>query len=282
MKGLIYLSQPLRHLSLDVVAGALLSGAALAHLMQVPMPWTWWVALPASVWLIYTLDHLMDAYRLKADAHTARHLFHHRYFAYISGVWGLVFFLCVGILPWYMPEALVRFGGWMGLGVLAHLSLVLLVRGRISAFIQKELGVGLIYSLGVTGPPMILFGDQVRLVHLLIAFQLLLLALANLLLFSLYERESDQKDGHTSLARALGGARTRQAITLLTALCTGLSGYVLFSSPSLPFWVMEGCFWAMGLIFLLLAFLPKAFRKHELYRILGDGAFLLPGIVLCL
>ena len=51
-------------LSLDVVAGALLSSAFAAALLEVRPAVPYWMVLGMSVWIIYTADHLVDAYRL--------------------------------------------------------------------------------------------------------------------------------------------------------------------------------------------------------------------------
>ena len=69
-------------LSLDVVLGALFTGMMAAKLLNCPLPLAWWIGFPLSVWIFYTADHLMDAYRLGAQAHTDRHLFHYTYFRF--------------------------------------------------------------------------------------------------------------------------------------------------------------------------------------------------------
>lgn len=52
----------------------------VACYLDFAMPWSWYVVLPLAVWVIYTGDHLLDAYRLQDQASTPRHRFHHRHF----------------------------------------------------------------------------------------------------------------------------------------------------------------------------------------------------------
>ena len=131
----------IRILSLDVVAGALATGAMVTRIMKVSMPWSWWIVLPMSVWVMYTTDHLMDAYRLKEQAHTPRHLFHHQYFTLLAVIAAVSLLLCIGVMPWFLPVELVVMGVVVGLAAMAHLGLVSWLKDRVAWFLHKELGV---------------------------------------------------------------------------------------------------------------------------------------------
>ncbi|MEM6805500.1 MAG: prenyltransferase, partial [Bacteroidota bacterium] len=100
MKKLFHLG---RILSLDVVGGALASTYMAVIYLGVKMPHIFWFALALSVWVIYTADHLLDAYRLKEKAHTERHLFHHYHFQSISTVFILGLLICLFVLPFLVP-----------------------------------------------------------------------------------------------------------------------------------------------------------------------------------
>ena len=266
-----------RILSLDVVGGALASGAMVVRLVGEPMPWMWWVALPLSVWVIYTTDHLLDAYRLKGRASTLRHRFHHMHFRAIGLIWALGLLSCLSWIPWLAPLRLLWFGLGMGGLVLLHLALVFWVKDRISLLLIKELGVGGIYSLGVWGGPLLLHPAQWPPGIGWLFGQFFLLAMINLLLFSMYEYEIDERDGHTSFVRAIGRGGTRKLILGLGCLVM-LFG-VLAQSEAPWRWAVQGVMLAMLLVLWLVSFVPQWFAPRERYRIWGDVVFLFPGLL---
>lgn len=69
----------LRALSLDVVAGVACGGLLAEDLAQTRMKPAWWITLLTAVWSVYTVDHLLDAFRPGARPNTARHAFHRRH-----------------------------------------------------------------------------------------------------------------------------------------------------------------------------------------------------------
>src|SRR5687768_6879666 len=63
-------------LSLDVVAGAVVSALFFARVFQVEVRLVGLIALGLTVWIIYTADHLRDASKIVGEASTERHRFH--------------------------------------------------------------------------------------------------------------------------------------------------------------------------------------------------------------
>ena len=269
----------LRILSIDVVVGGLASGAMAAKLMNIVMPWIWWVAFPLSIWVIYTADHLLDAYRLKDQAHTSRHLFHHHHFLIILVVWLLCFISSISWIAWLVPKPMLYFAVFMGTLVLIHLSLVKLIGGRVSWMFHKELGVGFIYAVGVWGGPVVTSWPNVDQIYLMVFVQFFILSLINLLIFSMYEIETDKKDGHTSFVRAIGKKKTKQ---LIAGLAVGIVGIGLYLMVYRHIWLInatEGIFMFMLAVLLLIMIKDEWFRPHETYRILGDGVFMFSWLI---
>jgi hypothetical protein len=276
--GKIYAS--FRILSLDVVLGGLASGTMVANILDVKMPTHWYWILPLSIWVMYTADHLLDARRLQDQAHTPRHLFHHRYFKPIFVLWSLGLAVCLSVVPFLIGRELFYFGFFMGFMVLGHLLLVKLIGSRTSRLFHKELGVALIYTFGVWGGPMVLTAAPLGLVHWVCLGQFLLLALVNLLLFSMFEAEIDEMDGHTSFVRAIGREGARNWIWGMALLIVLLAACLLLDRepPILLVWV-QLIFVLMLLGLLLIMLKPALFCKREAYRSLGDGVFLLPALI---
>ena len=270
----------LRILSLDVVIGAVASGSLVIWWLEHPMAIGWWLSLPLSVWVIYTADHLMDAHRLKERAHTPRHLFHHQHFRSILVCWLIGIGICLFLLPFFINQQILTFGLGMGVLVLGHLGLVRLIGNRISWLFHKELGVGMIYACGIWGAPVLEAQVPFSSPLLLPFLQFFLLAMINLLVFSAYEWEIDELDGHTSFVRAIGKKNTQWLIVGLAIVIIGLGGGVLgqydFSEKSLK---LQGIYLIMLAILLLISFVPGWFQEKERYRTWGDGIFLLPALI---
>ena len=71
-------------LSLDVSFGATIMSAFIAHFLGVQVGMNIYISLFIAVWLIYTIDHLIDAKRIKSEAQSFRHKFHQKHFKPLS------------------------------------------------------------------------------------------------------------------------------------------------------------------------------------------------------
>lgn len=263
-------------LSLDVVAGALFCGVMAATWLQVTMPLSWWLALPVSVWVVYTADHLLDAYRLGEKATSERHQFHITWRTPIGIIWLLCASFCVFIVPFYVPIQLLLLGLCAGLISAVHFLLVWVVKNEVTPWLTKELGVAFVYSLGVWGGGVALTEQPISSISLLPVVQFFFLALVNLLTFSLYEEMEDQKDGFTSWARGLGRPVTMKLLAALLG-STVLIGVILmvFSEGELSM-LIELTYFLMGSLLAWVAFDQERFAKNGRYRLAADGVFLIP------
>lgn len=269
-----------RVLSLDVALGALGGGCMAAAYLGQQMLWVWYLLLPAAVWVIYTLDHLLDARRLGDKASTVRHRFHVRHFKALAWVAGTLAAACLGMALAFMLVPGIMFGLAMGGMVALHLLLVRWVGSRISPWLVKELGVATVYAVGIWGLPLIRSGQWQTLAGILPMVQFLLLALVNLLEFSLFELETDAKDGHSSYVQALGRRRSIRVIRLLLALTIALGVALLLVSDDGAVLRIEAIYALMAGLLGVLLHWKAWFSIHERYRAWGDGAFLLPYLYL--
>jgi hypothetical protein len=272
----------LRLLSLDVMVGALGGGWMVSTWLGQEMSWAFYVVLPLAVWNIYTLDHLLDARRLKEGAGTPRHIFHYRYFNALFAAVIVLSVLCLLLAAAFLGRQGVYFGMGMSGLVLLHLLLVKVVGDKTSPLLIKESGVALVYCAGVWGLPVLEAGAWTR-PEIWVAFgQFFLLALINLLEFSLYEVHIDERDGHSSFVRAIGKKGTRILIAALLGLFLPGAAWLL-SGWELPQVALQMVFFLMAAVLSALLVAPRWFEQHERYRSWGDGAFLLPFLYpLCL
>jgi 4-hydroxybenzoate polyprenyltransferase len=265
--------QFIRILSLDVVAGACISTLFIAKSLGVLIPPIIVISLGLTVWIIYTLDHLLDARYIPHTASTARHRFHQKYFSWIATVL-IVTLLCAGICLYYLPEVTLRFGVLLTIAVMIYFVLLQVFRKHNTYL--KEISIGLIYTLGLfLGPVSIM--DHWELVGMGILFvQFFARSTANLMIFAYFEYEIDQKDGHGSLVRSLGAKRVKRFCLFLTLLVIFMSLIPASATFGYSRWILL----FMGLILAMLVMKPSFFRKNETYRVLGDGIFLLPMAIL--
>ena len=268
-------------LSLDVVLGAGVSTVFVAKFLVAPIPYSSLLALCVCVWLIYTADHLIDAYALgRSVAHTARHRYHQTRFKTIALAWGVVALLGIGVL-FYLPGKLIRYGSLLAAVVLLYA--VLLKYTALRTWLPKEFATALFYATGVFLPAMATYGAPLPWSASVLFFQYFFLALANLLLFSWFEADVDRQDGHPSFALSVG----RPLVQLLIYGClavVGISSVAFLSlvAASEVTVAVQGTLLIMMLILLALIRWPVYFRQYERYRLLGDGIFVLPIIPLLL
>lgn len=262
----------IQNLSLDVTAGAVISSLLVCRYFEVAASFEMMLGLGIAIWLIYTIDHLRDATASGESTANPRHAFHLKYRKTILICAGLAF--AAGLVnAFQLPLSTIKSGLVLGgLSGLYFVYLKLSIRQQL-----KELLAALIYTAGIFAGPvsLITHWEWSYLVFFLLFF---LLVAANLALFPLYEMEIDSKDQLTSIALKAGKRKTERLIWGLLGLHFVL---VVISVISLPrFYDMEYVFVAMNFILVALLVRQEQYRKHQLYRWLGDGIFFIPLVAL--
>lgn len=261
-------------MSLDVVLGSGLLSLAISRCYQVKLPLVVVLCLMIAVWLIYTYDHLSDARKVKKAAATYRHRFHQRHYR----------LLCISLVPvafaglfllFYLPFITLKWGLFCA-GLVAFYFLML----RLGLFWFKEFFVAICYTLGVFLGPLSLAEPSPALYEWLLLPQVLLLALANLVIFSCFDYHSDRRDGHSSLALHLGPVLARKIAIGLLALGLLSNILLMLLTHFLPLANLQLLFMLMNLLLLMLLYREQTFRQNERYRIIGDGVFFLPALML--
>lgn len=276
------LYQKIQNLSIDVAIGAascsvlfyILTGQAI----YIPSL----ISLSLVVWLIYTLDHLIDAKKIKIKAVIPRHRFHQENFNIILFAWIIIAVITSFIIIYYLYPLTIYLGCIGFLLVALHFSLVKLFGFKVSPFILKEFGIALIYTFGVSICALSTAFLGITSAILISLLQVFLLASINLIEFSLFEIVKDEKEKQTSLARALGEKNTKYFLYGLIILNFLISAYSLSSSPGLRFIMIEAIFLIMNSLLLLIIVKENYFKHQERYRMLGDAVFLLPALLLIL
>lgn len=245
-------------LSIDIVIGAVVLLRFFCAQSEVNPGWQVYVLLGATVWLIYTVDHLRDAEK-SALSVRERYVFHrkHRKALMLAAVFVLI---CIFPLLFFIP--VVIFIGGLVLGVLSFV--YLLVQHKLSGLFSKELYVAIVYSLGILMVPSLL-GMAFHWSYFMLLF---LLTFINLIVFSWYEKEEDENDGFQSIATRMKNGILERLILILLACGLALSVQDI-TITHLYFFVGFSIYGCMVLF-------RNTFTKNHKYRTIGDGVFLLP------
>lgn len=264
-------------LSIDVALGAWACGSMFARHWGVEMPWAWHIVLPLAVWLVYTADHLWDAYQLQNKAVTYRHLYHYKHLKVLARVGVGLGLFCL-VLALFLPLSFWVLGVVLGLFILFHFLMTKYANKTKSAIYLKEWSVGLIYSLGVSVPVMLWKMEEGRgvqeVLSPLVFLPLLLffaLVIYNLCLFAHFDRENDRQSGQHSWVLAVGEKNTNLLFVLVEIITfwgvligLGLAG--------------EWIYWKLGAMLgvtFIIRRLGRYFERKGRYRLWGDAVFLI-------
>lgn len=257
-------------LSLDVVAGACICSMFLADFLGVQLHWATVTLLGLSVWLIYTFDHLNDAKNITHHAATARHRFHQVYFKELTWVSMLVLAVA-SILMFKIPTETVVWGVALSCLVAAYFLLLFFL--KLKSSYHKELTIAVLYSSGVLLGPLSVYRGAFDLRITSIFVQFFLLAFTNLLTFAVFEIRTDERDGSPSLVRIIG---EQKALILLKLLVVLQILMVAALSLQTDFFTLEAILFVMITLLGGMIFLKRYFVRANLYRLIGDAAFMVP------
>lgn len=263
----------LRHGSLEVPVGAVVMSNVVASIADAKVPVAVYISLFLAVWFIYILDRLFDARKISAKASNPRHYFYQEHFPSLLTV--LIMVGGAGLLSlYYLPAEVLLYGVLVMGSCLLYLLWVFLSARSL----PKEVIVAVLYTAGISLAPWALAGRGFEPVDLLVAGVVLLIAFINLVLFSRQEQHYDIADGQESFI-----ARWRAAsvhLLLRSAFMVAVIGIVSI------FLLSDGLGALQGLLALMLGILwvlyqRMAYFKNPLaFRLIGDGIFLLPILLL--
>jgi hypothetical protein len=208
------LTRWIRPLSLDIVAGGLAGAAFAAHVTGAHMPAAYWEVLPVAIWVVYTLDHLIDGLRAGPLAANPRHAFHARHARTLASVVVIAGGVTAIRAALYLSPALRVAGMLLGALVLLYLAAV---RARFPAWLPREIAVALIYVAGIWLGPLTLFADLGLWTFAALALHAAV-ALGYLFAYAWFEADVDAADGMASLARTWGREALGRAMSVWTGV----------------------------------------------------------------
>ncbi|MEQ8238828.1 MAG: hypothetical protein RIA69_06430 [Cyclobacteriaceae bacterium] len=257
-----------RWLSLDIVLGAICFLLYLNNFYRLNIPIFTYVELGLAVWVIYLLDHIIDS-RRKTGFHSLRHQFYKDHFKLLSSLCLFALLIAFLLLP-FLPVVVLINGAILSILSLVYLAIVKFV----PEFWVKELLIAIGYASGIFLVPFTLL-EHLETPDILIYISLLFIALSNLIVFSLYDLSSDEKDNFPSIVQKLGFTGAKRLLVALIFVGLGIAIFLLTVSLNLGLMLIS-----MNIVLLVLHTKPINFRKNEMFRVIGDGIFYLPVIFL--
>lgn len=263
--------------------GAVLSNKLADRLSDVqPVHWTTPAVLALVVWVIYTLDRLLDI-RKPGVTVTPRHQFHREQAPYLwQGVIGAA--ALAGLLAFWLPASVLRFGAVLGLLCALYVAGVYRLPADHPAQWLKEPLVALLFAAGVWGS---IWVQRPAVTGVFVAEGVMFTAIAfqNLLLFSVMEKRETPQLAPASLAQRWGEVTCDRVLRWLTfgVVATALGICFLNDGVGASPRFAQRAALMLGIMSITLYVIqryPAYFLRHERYRWLGDAVFWLPALVL--
>jgi len=265
--------------SLMVVFGSISTSYFFATLFHAKLSFWFYYLLSSTIWIIYTLDHVLDGLKLKEEAISLRHYIHYKYRTTIIPILVLFALFNMYVAVAYLPQKMLIAGCVLAVLVILYFLFIHFFSAKQKA-INKELIVALVVCSGMVVLPGISGNLSLSFGSACIVLSMVLINYTNLLLFSYYDYENDKANGLNSAATNWGLEKTKtMAInTLGSAFVLFVFWLFQFNSPSkLP---VSIAFLIMLNILMVMIIQEDRFKQKESYRFWGDFIFLMPGVVM--
>jgi 4-hydroxybenzoate polyprenyltransferase len=268
-------------LSLDVVMGAMSGGILASKLLHTNINYCHLLILGISVWMIYTADHLLDSLQSKNKAPAKRRLFYRKHFKLL-----VVFEICFLILILFLSirflqAKIVETGLITGVFIAIYFLAIFLFNAKKTLWMQKELIVALIYSIGIFISPYIQAYPNIQASQILIFISFFLTVWSDIILIAIFEYDKDKHDAFISLPVMVG---IKKSISIMYLLLSASFILLLVANSFFP--TNKIYLWSsiiilsIGMIQALIYKQKNYFGNNERYRIITEAIFFLPALMI--
>ena len=237
------------------------------------------VGFSLGVWFIYTLDHLLDAIKLKEDVSTRRHTAHYINRTNIKILLVLVAVI-LGIMAFFVPRVYYTFCGWLvaftGLHFLINYFTTEDVKRK---FFLKEVFIAFVVTLGFVLTPYVEVQHKNIVIDGRFLFGLFyFINLSNLMLFSFFDKEEDEKAKTMSIARIYDDKTVKIFVFASLTIAMILTA-IAFQRSEIE-WVHFFLFASMIISLGVISLFSDFFKINDRYRFWGDFIYVYPMLVL--
>jgi len=245
-----------------------------AEVFRLKIPASNYLTLGLAVWVIYSVDRLLDARQLRApERAAARHRFYRRWYVPMAAITALVAAEAVFLALTRLPANLVHVGLMLSALVGVYFVHRIWIRGPMLLVLPKEVFAGFVFAVGATLAghvwsseiPEALWSAEVLCFGALCSL--------NCLAISVWERESDADNDPNALAQMwpeVVGGFPLFAWAAAAAAC----GFAAWQHTAAGFPVFVAV--AAGAVAIALLATLAGRMRVELSRVLADVAVLLP------
>jgi len=269
----------LQLLSIDVVIGTLAVGYMATKLLDITPNPVWWLILPLIVWVVYSLDHIIDSYKNSSDAVIIRHRFHYTYRKPIIIAMIIASIVSITLSLVFLEKQIIYFGLLLSIFIALYFFIIFILKKKKSLLLQKELIIAFVYTSGIFLAPLVWHGEKLPYPILLVIFNIFILAWLEGIMISWFEYDKDIADGHTSFTVIVGKINTRRFLIVTQVLLAVLTKISMLSVTTKVEFVALIITIIMDIILLIIVFNPDKFYKNDYYRLLGESVFLLPALI---
>ena len=237
------------------------------------------VGFSLGVWFIYTLDHLLDAIKLKEDVSTRRHTAHYINRTNIKILLVLVAVI-LGIMAFFVPRVYYTFCGWLVAFTGLHFLINYFTSEDVKRkFFLKEVFIAFVVTLGFMLTPYIEAPYKKIFIEARFLFGVFYcINLSNLILFSYFDKEEDE------MAKTMSIASIYDDNTINKFVYASLTLAMIWSAISLQRseieWLHFFLFASMIITLFVIALFSIFFKTNDRYRFWGDFIYVYPLLVL--
>ena len=145
----------IRYSSIDILAGALSQYLFVNHYLDSALPIHIPIILLLIIWIIYTLDHLLDAGNLKENAIKKRYQWHQKNRRILLYIVCLCIVIVLFLSLLFYSRSILLFGIILGIPVIIYLFLHQIIIKAGERYYYKEFWIGIIYTTGICGIPIL-------------------------------------------------------------------------------------------------------------------------------
>ncbi|MBW3467762.1 hypothetical protein [Arthrospiribacter ruber] len=265
-------------LSVDVVLGAMAGMLFFSDLLDVYIGPAVYLLLGIAVWVVYSIDHLLDSKKLKkGNTYLPRHQFHQKNFKRIFSAVAIFALLGLIVLLFFESSKILIVPGAVLMSVVALWFFILHLTGLRASWL-KEVSTAVVYVAGICLAPFAM-AEAEKLNHYFWTFAVLyfFLACLNLLILSFQDAEEDRDAGFGSILTVMSKMQLKNVIVVLGILVSLVSFLLIFIFPS--YYSLHAAILALIGMYHLLEFFKKG-QKKETTRAKLEASFLLPFVLL--
>lgn len=258
------------YLSVDVSLGACATAYLVTSFHNVASPLMVYVLLGLSTLATYLSDHLIDAQKLKKESEKRRLFFVKNAKSIRLVLTAILLTLAIASIRFLAIKTILMSCGLVCL-VIAYF--IFLHKIGTKHF-PKEIFIAVVYSMGIFMPYLILSTEKLNYLSFLLFFSIVLLALQNLLAYSIVDKNEDLSQGFASSLLFWSEKQHKFILNLIFIANFALIIILFCSKPEKNIHIAI-------LILMQLAQMWVFYTRNQpfnkrYYRLVGDGAFLLP------